>query len=290
MKGFAAGIRTFGPQVTVVDIELPGKKEWVGWVLLRTDAHHDNAHCRRDLEKLHLDLAIARNALIADAGDLFCAMQGKFDPRSSRSALTAEQAQRNDYLNVILDEAAKFYKPYASNWLMMSPGNHETSILNRCGFDLTSALAERLGAVAMAYTGFIKFQFYRQRSDGTRDKWGTSRTVAYHHGHGGGGPVTRGVIGSNRRAVWYPNADVIWSGHTHDSWAMPIAQAVLLDSHRVKLRTAWHVSTPGYKDEWSGGNGWMVERGHNPKVQGAAWLKLSSRDGEVDLSIEQALS
>lgn len=281
MKAFAKNIRTFGKQVTVVDIELPGKAEWIGWVLLRTDAHHDNAHCRRDLEKRHLDLAIARNALIADAGDCFCAMQGKFDPRSSKSALTAEQAQRNDYLNVILDDATKFYRPYSGNWLMMSPGNHETSIVNRCGFDLTTALAERLGAVKMAYTGFVKFIFKRKGTSSS-----VSRTLAYHHGHGGGGPVTRGVIGTNRRAVWYPSADVIWSGHTHDAWAMPIAQATLLDSHRVDLRTTWHVSTPGYKDEFTGGDGWAIERGHNPKVQGCAWLKMVARDGDVRLSVE----
>lgn len=281
MKAFAKSIRTFGKQVTVVDIELPGKAEWIGWVLLRTDAHHDNAHCRRDLEKSHLDLAIARNALICDAGDAFCAMQGKYDPRSSRSALTADQAQRNDYLNVILDEATKFYQPYANNWLMMSPGNHETSILNRCGFDLTAALAERLGVVKMAYTGFVKFIFRRR---GTTSS--VSRTLAYHHGHGGGGPVTRGVIGSNRRAVWYPQADVIWSGHTHDAWAMPISQATLLNSHCVQLRTTWHVSTPGYKDEFTGGDGWAIERGHNPKVQGCAWLKMTAKDGDVRLSVE----
>ena len=285
MKAFAANIRTFGPQCTVVDVELPSRAEHTFWVLLRTDAHHDNAHCRKDLEKRHLDEAVERNALIADAGDLFCAMQGKFDPRSSRSALTAEQAQRNDYLNVILNGASEFYKPYASHWLMMSPGNHETSILNRCGFDLTSALAERINAIKMAYTGFIRFRFFRKNT-----RTSMSRTIAYHHGHGGGGPVTRGVIGTNRRAVWYPQADVIWSGHTHDAWTMPIAQAVLLDSHRVKLRTTWHVSTPGYKDEWTGGNGWSVERGHNPQLQGAAWLKMVCAYDDVHLSVEQALA
>ena len=285
MKAFAKNIRTFGTQVTVVDIEIPCRKEWVGWVLLRTDAHHDNAMCRRDLEKSHLDLALARNALICDAGDLFCAMQGKFDPRSSKSSLTAEQSQRNDYLNVILDEATKFYAPYANYWLSLSPGNHETSIVNRFGFDLTSVRAERLNAVKMSYTGFIKFRFSRANS-----RWGVSRTLAYHHGHGGGGPVTRGVIGSNRRAIWYPEADVIWSGHTHDAWAMPIAQTVLLDSHKVKQRIAWHVSTPGYKDEITGGNGWAVERGHNPKPQGAAWLKLTANRDEIGVSVELAIS
>ena len=49
-------------------------KGWEQWVLLRSDAHHDNIHCNRDLETAHLKKAKERGALIIDAGDLFCAM------------------------------------------------------------------------------------------------------------------------------------------------------------------------------------------------------------------------
>ncbi len=278
------------PDVTVVRCRIPRKGSSTFWALLRTDAHHDNAHCNRALEKKHLDEAIARNAVILDAGDCFCAMQGKFDPRSSRSALTDDQARRNDYLNCILDDATKFYSPYAANWALMSPDNHETSIVNRCGFDLTKALAERLDTFAGSYTGFVRFQFFEKTSVGGSSRGRMSRVLAYHHGHGGGGPVTRGVIGTNRRAVWFPNADVVWSGHTHDAWTMPIGQIVLGQDNKVRKRTSWHISTPGYKDEWHGGNGWAIERGHNPKVQGAAWLRIDVKNFEVHISAESALS
>ena len=279
------------PEVIIVRCAVSRRGSFTGWVLLRTDAHHDNAHCNRELEKKHLDEAVKRNAIILDAGDLHCAMQGKFDPRSSRSALTPEQARRNDYLNCILNEATEFYKPYADHWAMMSPGNHETSILNRCGFDLTQALAERLDTFAGAYTGFVRFQFVEADTGQSHKGRGrVSRVLAYHHGYGGGGPVTRGVIGTNRRAVWYPGADVVWTGHTHDAWTMPIAQMVLGQDNIVRKRTAWHISTPGYKDEWHGGNGWAIERGHNPKVQGACWLKITVDKMQVSISAESALS
>jgi hypothetical protein len=39
------------------------------------------------MEKRHLELARKRNAVIIDGGDLFCAMQGKYDPRSDKRDL-----------------------------------------------------------------------------------------------------------------------------------------------------------------------------------------------------------
>jgi hypothetical protein len=279
------------PEVIVVRCVVRRKEKFTGWVLLRTDAHHDNVKSNHKLEKKHLDEAMERNALICDAGDLFCAMQGKFDPRSSKSELTPEQARRNDYLNVILNEATAFYQPYAANWAMISPGNHEDSILNRCGFDLTQALAERLDTFAGAYTGFVRFQFVEaDTAEGYKGRGRVSRTMAYHHGYGGGGPVTRGVIGTNRRAVWYPSADVIWTGHTHDAWAMPIGQQVLGQDNVVRTRAAWHISTPGYKHEWKSGNSWAAKSGHNPKLQGAAWLKITVDKMEVSISAESVIS
>ena len=279
-----ADIKPITPSVTVVRITVPSKGEWDGWVLLRSDAHHDNAKCDREMEKRHLDEAVKRNALIMDCGDLFCAMQGKFDPRSSRSALTPEQARRNDYLNCIIDEASTFYAPYAGNWAMMSHGNHETSILNRSGVDLTAFLAERMNTVAMGYAGFIRFQFARANGS-----WQESRIMAFHHGHGVGGAVTRGVIGTARRAVWWPDADVIWSGHCHESWSMVVPQQRLNAQNKVVRRDSLHVATPGYKDEHTSMNGWAVEKGLNPKTLGAAWLRFIVKRDKIRIEAQQAI-
>ena len=69
----------------VVVVTFPDvNKDWEQWVLLRSDAHHDNVDCNRAMERAHLEKAVERNAPIIDAGDVFCAMQGKFDPRSSK--------------------------------------------------------------------------------------------------------------------------------------------------------------------------------------------------------------
>ena len=75
------------------------------WVMLSSDRHHDNRYCDRRLERQHLDRALERDALIIDCGDLFCAMQGKFDPRSSMDDIRPEDVGQ-DYLDRIVTHAA----------------------------------------------------------------------------------------------------------------------------------------------------------------------------------------
>lgn len=270
-----------GPSVAVVKIDLKTSARWEGWILLRSDAHHDNAKCDRNLEKAHLDEAVARNALIMDCGDLFCAMQGKFDPRSSKCALTPTQATRNDYLNVILEEAAEFYQPYKNHWATLSHGNHETGLLNRAGVDLTKLLADRLDTFHMTYGGFVRLQFNRGRCQ-------QSKVIAFHHGFGGGGSVSKGVNQSARRAEWYPDADVVWSGHVHESWIVTRPAMRLSHQNRITRSNAVHVCTPGYKDEHSSQSGWAVEKGLSPKPLGAAWLRLIVHGDKIRIEAQQA--
>lgn len=97
---------------------------WEQWILLSSDRHHDNIHCQRNLEKEHLDQALERGALILDFGDLFCAMQGKYDPRSNMDDIRPEDVGA-DYLDRIVKHAAEDYGPYAANWLLCGRGNHE---------------------------------------------------------------------------------------------------------------------------------------------------------------------
>lgn len=250
-----------------------------GWsqdFLLRSDAHHDNAHCDQRLELLHLEEAVERDAIVLDAGDLFCAMQGKWDRRADLSQCRPEH-QQGRYLDSLVETAAEFYVPYADRWALLAPGNHETSILKHHETDLTERLAERFRAAGSpvqvgTYSGFVRF-----RADLGGGKT-LSRVLWYTHGSGGGGPMTHGVLATRRRQSYLPDADLIWSGHTHDSWVVRLAKASLTPAGTVRLDRVQHVSTPGYKDEWSPLAGWHIERGAPPKPIGAVWMTLSIRN------------
>lgn len=268
----------------------PEKNGWIGSVLLRSDVHHDNSHTDWDMEKKHLELAKEKNAPIIDGGDLFCAMQGKWDKRADTSACRDEHRNGN-YLDSLVSTASDFYEPYVDNFALLCPGNHETAIIKRHETCLTTRLTERMQSlskhkrVAMgAYSGFVRIKVKVRNTS-------YNLVIARHHGYGGGGPVTRGVIQTNRQAVYQPDADIVWSGHTHDSWQVPISRVRLRPNGDVMLDRQVHVKTAGYKDEYSPHEGWHIERGGPPKPKGAAWLEfwVNRKSEKLDFEIREAL-
>lgn len=277
--------------VTTVRFDYSGVG-WEQWILLRTDAHHDNPHCDQRTEKKHLDQAVERNALIIDNGDLFCSMQGKYDKRSSKDAMRPEH-QNGNYLDRLVETAADFYSPYADNWLLFGQGNHETKILQNHETNLTERLVERINVAQEkkkkthrvfmgGYGGWVRFQFERARHRSTR-------TLYHYHGTGGGGPVTRGTIQTNRLAVYNPDADVIFTGHTHDEWCLTIARQRLTTNGIPYHDEQLHIRAPGYKDSWGDGYaGWEVERGLAPRPIGSAWLRLVNEEDVIRIEATRA--
>lgn len=258
--------------VHVIEIELPkvGDEQWV---LLQSDVHWDNPKCDREKLKEHLDLALKRNAPVIDAGDFFCAMQGKFDRRSSKKDILPEHCD-GDYLDALVRTAADWLKPYKKILTVRGVGNHESAIYKNHETDLTERLCERMrgfGAVARrgGYSGFVRFAIrYGGRCNRTYKLW-------YFHGSGGGGPVTRGVIQTNRHAVYVADADICLTGHTHDTWAMPIQRIRLNTADVIEQFRQVHVRGAGYKEEFRDGHGgWHVERGGPPKPKGAWWVRF----------------
>ena len=247
---------------------------WEQWFLLSADRHHDNIHCNRRLEKEHLEEVKRREAFIIDGGDLFCAMQGKYDPRSNMDSLREEDKVER-YLDSIVDHATEFYAPYAKNFLMIGKGNHETNIIKRMGTCLASSLARDLnkehgGNVSVGgIGGWVRFQFVVNK---TKRK---SLNLKYHHGSGSGGPVTKGTIQANRQGVYLPDANIVMNGHTHDSWVLPIARERLSEGGVIGRDIQWFVRTPGYKDGYrDGASGWENEKWMPPKPMGAIWLRF----------------
>lgn len=255
-----------------VRINVKSMRDWEQWFLLRSDAHHDNAHCDWELERRHLDQCIERNAGWIDNGDLFCAMQGKWDKRQDRSAMR-EEYQQGPYLDRLVQVAADFYQPYAHHCVLLGRGNHETSIYGRHETDLTDRLAtvmnDRTGSRILpgGYAGFVRFCFQRSNER-------CSVVLHHYHGSGGGGPVTKDMIGANRLQV-AADADIYWTGHTHDAWHNTMMKTRLNSLGIPEQRQVDFVKTPSYKDEYLDGfAGWSVERRMPPKPRGAYWLRF----------------
>lgn len=272
-------IKRLERNVIEIRVELTENMEWEQWVLLRSDVHHDNPKCDQSLEKKHLEEAIEYDAPIIDNGDLFCAMQGKWDKRADKNALREEHRGHN-YFDLLVDTAADFYKPYASHFAVLGRGNHETAITSRHETDLTDRLASRLRSAggiteASGYGGWVIFRFCNPKASDPQKQVKDSKTLYHFHGSGGGGPVTRGTIQTNRLSVFNPDADVVLSGHTHDEWIMPIPRQRLSIHGKVYHDEQLHVRCPGYKNAWGDSYaGWEVEKMLGPKAIGSAWLRF----------------
>lgn len=250
-----------------------------GWVLLVSDVHWDNPKCDRKRLKRDFDEAVKRDALIISNGDFFCAMQGKYDRRSSKKDIRPEH-QVNNYLDSLVETAADWLEPYKNNFALLGQGNHETAIAKNHETDLLDRLAgtlRRRGGITTVggYSGYVRISCARRNV--VRD----GILYHYHHGPNAGGPVTKGVIGANRMSSYLTDAHIVHTGHSHDSWCFPIRRIRLTHHNKVQQETQMHVRTGGYKDEYGAGiGGWAIERGMPPKVQGGAWVRLYNEPGQ----------
>lgn len=256
-----------------ITIDVSKNKEQ--WFLLSSDHHWDNPDCDRDLFEKHLKEAKEKNAHVFMVGDFFCAMQGKYDRRASKDKIRPEH-QKTDYLDSLVSTAAEWLEPYKEQIALIGLGNHETAILKNHETNLIERLVERLNinnknkVFSGGYGGYIRLNF--ERANRSR----VPLNIKYFHGYGGGGPVTKGVIQSYRQSQYFPDADIVISGHVHEQYTICYMQERLSDSGKIQLKEQWHVRMPTYKDEYKDGHsGWHVETGKPPKPLGAWWLKVT---------------
>jgi hypothetical protein len=249
------------------------------WAYISSDWHWDSLKCNRDLLQADLSLAKKIGAPVLAFGDVFDAMGGKYDPRGSKDELRPELLTGN-YFDEAVEQCAEWLKPYASTIAFISPGNHETAIRKRQETCMTTRLVERLKSFGSpvqqgGYAGWLMFHTKRQgRKTGTHKMW-------YHHGYGGGGPVTRGVIDFSRFLVDV-DADSIVAGHVHQRTLIEATRQRLSSEGSVRVRPIYLVRSASYKDECLT-DGWAVEKGLSSRPLGGWWLRLHWRSSSSEV-------
>jgi hypothetical protein len=236
--------------------------------LLIADVHFDSKYCDRKLLKKHLDEVVEKNAKVLIFGDFFDVMGGKFDKRSNKEDLRPEYNTSN-YIDNVIDDAINFLSPYKEYIMFISPGNHELSILKYHETDVIKRLAAALDAEVGTYGGWIRLR-YSFKGSGSRGSY----KIAYNHGYGSGGPVTKDVIQTNRKAVYLPDANVIISSHSHDRWIFPIPRERFLQSGQIIQDEQIHVKLGSYKYSYYKGNSWERQMGHPPKSNPGIWMSI----------------
>lgn len=269
-----------GPNAHTIHAPYPAKESWALWL---SDIHFDNPKCDRKLLKRHLTEAVKKKAPVFIIGDFFCAMQGKYDPRSNKASIRTAHLKTN-YLDAIVDEAAEWLKPFKKNVAIIGLGNHETAILNKQETNLVDRLAAKLrdaGGITMSggYGGWIRYQFQRKASMRGRVEF------YYHHGFGGGGASTFGV-NHFPQYMTQVRADVYVCGHHHYRTNVTHVVAERTQTSIIKHVPIDFVRCGTYKDDYKDGDkGWHIEKGLGPRVRGGYWLRWVPHKGRENRCI-----
>ena len=245
-------------------------------IFLASDIHFDNPKCKRELFLKHLKKCKDNGTKVAIFGDLFCLMQGKYDPRRSKKDIRPEHNKAN-YIDAVIDDTADLLKDYSDTIVFISDGNHETAILKNLETDVLERFCalynERYGAkvVKGGYRGW-----YVVRLLNGINKPSCTYRIYYHHGYGGGGEMTKGILQHSRMNMHIENADAIVMGHVHEQYIqIGCTEYYCQASKEVKQRDVYNVRTACYKDEFGSSNGgFHIERGRAPKPLGGILLNL----------------
>lgn len=265
--------RGVSPNAFRVHVPLKRNKDWEFYCLAFADNHWDNPHSDQDMQRRHLEQVKERGACAFGVGDLFCLMQGKFDKRGSKASVRPEH-NTDTYFDTVIDDAAKFFRPYAPNIISLGIGNHEASVKQRIEICPTERLISQLNFGKHAnvynggYSGYIRFLF----KDGPFQQ---SIQAQYHHGSGGAAKATGGVGQMYSDSAYVPDADIMFSGHNHHKWMRTVARQRLSQADEIFYDIQTHIKLPTYKHAVGTGlGGFEVERNMHARPLGAWWLRF----------------
>lgn len=254
-----------------------------------SDIHFDSIYCNRKLFFGDLNYAKSINAGVYIFGDFYDALNGRFDPRRDMEKIRPEY-RRENYYDILVSDAADQLEPYIDILRMITPGNHELSVLKFSNTFLTDRLVAELNkrggnVIHGGYGGWIRFVM-----KGNQKKGAFVVNTKYFHGAGGEAPVTKGVIQTNRQAVFLPDANIVYNGHSHHAYWVPMARERLSIKGKHYFDIQHHVRTPGYCQAYGDGtSGWEVTRGGVPKPLGGCITVLRYTDrnkGQANNTIE----
>ncbi len=240
---------------------------------LLSDIHFDNPKCKREILKDHLEQAKDNDIPIFINGDFFCIMQGKGDKRANKSDIRPQHNSKT-YFDDVIQEAVEWFSPYAEQLTLIGRGNHDEVSIKYHEFDILKNFQIRFNHAnpnqvnPLQIGGYGGYLLITIR--------GKTYRIRYHHGNGGGGAVTKGLIQFNRFQAFIGGADMIVFGHVHEDYETTVIEENYNPSnHKIEYKEVKLVRLSTYKEEFNyGKSGWHAERGAQPKPIGGRWLDL----------------
>ena len=251
-------------------------------LFVTSDVHWDNIFSYRDQFIADIEYARLMGALVLVFGDFFDVMQGRYDPRRDMESVRPEY-RKEAYYDAVVEHTIVDFRPYRRSLLFFGRGNHEDSAKKNANTDVLQRFVNGLSTEKNpiylgGYGGILNFVI--------QDKLVRTK---YFHGSGGEAPVTRGVIQTSRQAVALRGIDLVFNGHNHNAYYVPIAQETVDVEGEHKFMLQHHVRTPGYNMAFGDGTtGWEASRGGVPKPIGGFFVDLNG--GPEDILVTSRLT
>lgn len=249
-----------------------------------SDLHIDSIHCKRDILRSHLDEIKKAGGLVFIYGDLLDVMASYGDRRLRREYVDPQFIKKGySYLDMVIDYAVEFLKPYRENIGLISYGNHERTIQKFHDTDPLRRIVSRLNDhpktnIALgSYSGWVFLRFNIRGSSYTQK-------IHYHHGFGGNAKRSKGMLDVQIEAMKYPDADILVRGHTHQKWYDPSTTRVRVTKKgRIFKDKVKYIQSGSYVDGIDKGKGgYAVERNFNPTDIGGWFVDFSQYRYERD--------
>ena len=266
-------------------------KENTKFIFLCSDLHLDSPAHDRKLLKAELDEALRLDADILIGGDIFDAILHGDKKRHSPSSDTDNTDPK---LNVIVQRAYEFLKPYAKKIVAIGHGNHEMSVVKFNSFDPLDALhfllqlEKGVDIKQLHYTGIVRYQ-YEHSGGGHR----RSFDIYFNHGQGASAEISKGLIMIDRHRKKV-DADIYWFGHTHTKVVLPSENQIYMStSGELKNKTIRCLITGCYQKvfndstnkEYASVN-YGEEKMRVNQSTGGAMLKVINDDSGYKIKVE----
>lgn len=229
---------------------------------LMSDLHIGGLHVDYDLIESELKRAKSIGAKILINGDVFDAIMPGDRKRYRANNLHPRMFQAgDDMIGESIRWAIEILQPYKDDIIMIGDGNHDDAVARYHHIEPVKHLVIALNGTGEptvkygGYHGFIHVKMPVSESTG-RARW-ANYVIHYHHGAGGGAPVTKGAITFSRAAMWLEGVDAIWRGHTHQRQAgrdskISFNTKILVPSERVMTKDVLTLRTGSYIDTYKG--------------------------------------
>lgn len=262
---------------------------------LMSDTHIGARNVDYELIQDTISDGVKRKARFLINGDVFDMILVQDRKRFRADCIHPRLAGKSDLIDQAVNWGVEIFKPAADLIDMVGVGNHEEAIVKYHSKDVIKQFVAELKRHRRridhtihygGYTGFVDYRFRW----GTKYKGQTSAdskrfVIYYHHGSGGGAPVTKGMIDFSRKG--WVDSDVIWHGHKHHQLAAKIQRVGCpVNGYEPTVKDVRHIQTGSYFDTYQGQTQQSLEEdgritnyaadwGVAPAGKGGATLRLS---------------